>query len=376
MKSLKNKSLFLAFIIMIALFASGCQNIFIPVNVPVVLKEGIFSGIQSPQKISIQSFNVISSGVVQDITNNGNNLIILNRGTTFNIDTFNTDTQQLSSFVNSDKHELSALYDANDTGIYYIEKTIEPNSGNLDSQLLWTDINKNITRTISNPEENVNQFFSTNESNQVVYSNNNNELVLADNEGNRTVYKTLRDYPILSIDYIEDAQGFVFIAYDPVKEEKTNLYYAKIKDDSLELSPSLIAENVNSFDINDVTNQVIFIKNGGESQSIGTWKTSDIKSSTIATGHFGTVKFTPNGENIIYTQYSPNYDSQSQSIWVMDANGDNPLQVTAPLKLSSQVFCHPNKSILYFSAETNAASTNSTVDSVPSQTYQIMYKID
>ena len=376
MKKLKRSIVFFVFVVTTAIVTSGCQNVFIPSNRPVVIKEAVSSALRSTHQISIQSCNEIASGVVQDISNSGNNIIVLNSGTTFTIDLLNTDTRQLSAFINSDKKELSALYDTHDTGIYYIQKVVEPASENVNSQLLWTDINKNITRIISTPEENVNQFFAINESGQVVYVNNSNELILADSGGNRTVYQPIRDYSILSVDYIEDAKGFVFMAYDPAKEEKTNLYYAKIEDGSLELSPSLVVENVINFDINKVTNQVVFIKNSSEYQTIGTWKTDDTKTTTIATGNFGTANFTPNGENIFYSQYSANYDSQSQSIWMMNANGDNPLQVTAPLNLNSQLICHPNKSILYFSVEKNAESANTTEDTVLSQTYQITYKID
>ena len=376
MKNLRRKFLVFATIITIVLLSSGCENIFIPVNRPVVIREGVSSALQSDQQISIQSYNVLASGMVQDISNSGSNIIILNAGATNTIDLLNTDTQQLSSFINSDKKELSARYDAHDAGIYYIEKVVDPASVNVNSQLLWTDTNKNITRIISTPEENVNQFFAINQSGQVVYVNNSNELILADSEGNRTVYTPIRDYSILSVGYLEDEQGFVFMAYDPAKEEKTNLYYAQIKGGSQELSPDLVVENVLSFETNHAANQVVFIKNSGESQSIGTWKTTDTKTTTIANGNFGTASFTPDGERIFYSQYSANVDSQTQSIWIMDKNGAHPLQVTAPLHLNSKLICHPHKPVLYFSVEKNARNIDATEDTVLTQTYQLTYKID
>jgi len=344
--------------------------------VPVVLRNELISNNPSPQQISIQSYTMASPGIVQDITNSGNNLILFTFGTTYNIDTYNTETKQLTSFVNSDKKALSALYDTFDTGIYYAEKLVDPMTGSVGSQIIWSDVNKNTTRVISLPEENVIQHFGIGDSGQVVYANNNNQIVLSDNEGNRQVYNVLNNYNILAVDYINKEKGFVFIATDPQNEERTNLYYTEIKDESTELSSNLIAENVSSFDINDLTNQVVFIKDSGDSQTIRSWTTNATSTSGIATGNYQSARFTPNGERIVFTQSTPKADTQAQSIWIMDVDGKNSLQLTAPLNINSEIICHPYKSVLFFSVEKSSDSISSTDEHTLSQTYQLTYKID
>jgi len=374
-----SKWIFLGFILMLTLVAGGCQSLFIPKNVPIVLWNGLPSNTQASQQITIQSYDAVSPGTIQDITNSGNALLILNSGnpaSNFNIDSYNTDTQQLSPFISSDKRELSALYDALDTGIYYVEEAIDPITGNNSSQLLWTDINRDTTRIISLPEENVVKYFGIGESNQVVYSNTNNEIIMADNQGSRQVYKTSQNYNILSVEYMINAKAFAFISTAPTGAEKTNLYYAEINPNSNEIIPRLVNENVIDFNINNGTNQLIYVNNTGEKQSIGLWSIDSDLTTTVSTGNFRTAKYTPNGKKIIYTQYLPNVGSQSQSIWIMDANGKNPLQVTVPLKLNSQVICHPSKSILYFSVDTTTEDGNTSGDGILSQTYQIAYKIE
>ena len=244
----------------------------------------------------------------------------------------------------------------------------------LTSQIIWSDINKNTTRVISLPEENVTQNFGIGDSGQVVYANNNNQIILANSDGNRQVYDVLNNYNIQAIDYIYDQKGIVFVATDPQNEERTNLYYAQIKDDTNELSAILISENVSGFDINDLTNQVVFIKNNGDSQTIRTWKTSASNSTGIITGNYDSARFTPNGDRIIFTQSAPNSDSQAESIWIIDANGKNPQQLTAPLNLSSQIICHPYKSELFFSVKKNTDSVDPTTGRILSQTYQLTYK--
>lgn len=45
--------------------------------------------------------------------------------------------------------------------------------------------------------------------------------------------------------------------------------------------------------------------------------------------------FTPNGERIVFTQSAPDSDNRTESIWLMDVNGENALQLTAPLNRST-----------------------------------------
>ena len=376
MKKTQNKVIFLCFIFLTLITSSGCQNLFIPNNVPVVLHNDPILNNPSPQQISIQSYTMVSPGVVQDITNSGNNLILFTFGTTYNIDTYNNETMQLSTFVNSDKKALSALYDTFDTGIYYAEKLVDPITGSVGSQIIWSDVNKNTTRVISLPEENIIQRFGIGDSGQVIYANNNNEIILADSEGNRQVYDVLNNYNILAVDYINQEKGIVFIATDPQNEEQTNLYYSKIKDDSNKLSSTLVAENVISFNINDLTNQVVFIKNSGDFQTIRSWNTSSTTTYGIATGNYGSARFTPNGERIVFTQSTPNSNNKAESIWIMDASGKDPLQLTAPLNINSEIICHPYKSVLFFSIEKSSNSISSADEHSLSQTYQLTYKID
>ncbi len=376
MKKTLNKVIFVCFIFVTLFLGSGCQNLFIPTNVPVVLQNTPVSSNPSPQQISIQSYTMTSPGVVQDITNSGNSLILFTFGTTYNIDIYNSETMQLSSFVNSDKKALSALYDTFDTGIYYIEKLVDPLTGSVGSQIIWSDVNKNTTRVISLPEENIIQHFGIGDSGQVIYANNNNQIIIADSDGNRQVYNLLNNYNILAVNYLSQQHSVVFIATDPHNEERTNLYYTKINDQTNELSATLITENVTSFDVNNLTNQVVFVKNSGDSQTIRTWDTAASSSSAIATGNFRSARFTPNGEHIVLTQTTPNSDSLAKSIWIMDANGKNPLQLTAPLNINSEIICHPYKSVLFFSVEKSSDSISSTDEHALSQTYQLTYKIN
>ncbi|WKY45477.1 hypothetical protein Q5O14_05150 [Eubacteriaceae bacterium ES2] len=371
------KILSFAFLSILCLISfCGCENIFFPYNVPVVLQENQNSQTDSPQEATIVSYQVISTGLVQDISYSGSNLLILNNAAPYSINIFDTSNNQLSTFSSSDKQQSSAVYDSYDTGIYYIEETANQDSNTTDIQLVWSDVSKNTTRIISNAEENVVPNFGIADQGNVVYGNNSNELILSDNSGNRTVYKNPNNGTLLQVAYIDDEPGFVFIAANPAIEDETSLYYARIPDDSNDLSPTLISENVSSFNVDKLNHQVAFVKNSGDSQSICIWQLNHSKPSVLATGSFGSVQFTPSGENIIYTQVATgNTDLKSQSIWIMDNNGNNPQQLTAPIKLSSTIVCHPFQSVLFFSIERNTDNTENYNARVISEIYQLVYQI-
>jgi hypothetical protein len=375
-----NKRFFIFGILFIELILfSGCQNIFIPQNVPIVIKEDIPLQSETPEEILIQSFNPISNGIVQDITHSGNSLILINTkdaGISYNIDLYDTDTQQLTMFISSNKRELTARYDTYDTGIYYVESMINSITEKPSSQLIWTDINKNTTRIISLPEENVMRFFGINKSDQVIYTNNNNEFIIADNQGNRKVYKTNESLNIMRINYITDSQTFVFIGSDPLNDDQTNLYYAKISNNSNELDPIIIEKNVFTFNLCTLSNQVIFIQDNGDKQIIETWDSEKKKATILSTGNFRSAQYTPNGEKIIFTQYSSNLDPKLESIWSMNTKGQEVTQISAPLSLTSSVIVHPFKSILYFSVEENIGNLISNKESIGSATYELTYRIE
>ena len=133
MKKAQNKvALLLCFIVSTLFMTCGCQNLFIPTNVPVILRDDSILTKSSSEQINIESYTRVSPGVVQDITTSGNNIILLTSSPTYNIDIYNSDADQLSSFVTSDKMILNGLYDSFDTGIYYAEKLIDPLNGNVD----------------------------------------------------------------------------------------------------------------------------------------------------------------------------------------------------------------------------------------------------
>ncbi len=376
---LNHNRLLVLFLLVTLFLITGCQNILIPNNVPIVIDEDPNSEVASPVEANILSYDLISNGIVQDISYSGSQLIVLNTGDAANpysISTLDTNSFLLTPFINSDKRQSCALYDSFDTGIYYIEETNDLSIDTIGTQLAWSDLNKSTTRIISSIEENVLPKFGTAESGKVAYANNKNELILADNQGNQRVFTNSKNYSLLKLAYLKNKAGFIFIATNTPDEEKTNLYFASLPKEGNELSPILISENVIHFSINDLNNQLIFVKNNNDYQSIETWQFGDLKPTSLTTGAFGSAQFTPDGKSIIYTQISAaNSNLKNQSIWIMNAEGKDPAQLTAPVTLNSPIVCHPFKSTLFFSIEKRTDDVESYDARLLSDVYQVTYQI-
>ncbi|MGL4606396.1 MAG: hypothetical protein ACRCU3_02935 [Eubacteriaceae bacterium] len=357
---------------------SGCKNMFIPQDVPIVIEEKKTFNQSDNESIEIQSYSKIADGFIQDISYNGNALLLQTIDTNDlmnTIDLYNTETNQVNLFLKSDKEEVFSQFDSNTSGVYYIEENVDPLTNKINRQLLWTDLNKDITRIISIPEENVNANFGIGDLEKVIYTNTRGEIILSDNQGNRQIYTTSRNFIVSSISYLKSTNIIVFLSQDPSNEEKTNLYFAEIPEDSNILNIKLIDENVTYFSLNNPTEKLIYVKKSGDFQTISTWDFKTLSTVGVSSGNYKTAQFTPNGDKIIYTLSPPSQEAESSSIWLMDVNGKNQLQITSPIKLNSQVICHPFKSTLYFSTETEESFNYLTKAHTLSEAFQINYEV-
>lgn len=380
----KNKWIALLLFLTLPFFLGGCRSFLVPQDKPLALNNTLLQQKNPQSKMEILSFENIGTGTVQDISYDGSTLLLLNTTEappiTYNINLLRVseNENQLTSFVNSEKHQLSAKFDEYAKGVFYVEKGMDTGNEKSSNQLIWTSIDKSVTKTISSPEENVNSNICIVDDSSVIYSNSNNQIVMATSEGDRRIYHTVRSIPVHDIQYYPKNNAVIFTGTDPTDDQKTNLYLSEIKDGSDELSSTLIDENVINFDINRQNGSIIYTQNYGDSNRIMSYSISKgAQPSVVSEGNFTSAAYTPNGEKILYTQFSSINTKTSQSIWIMDANGKNKLQISAPLTLTSAIIAHPYKSTIYFSIEKKRETATSDTKGQPiSQIYKIDYNIN
>ncbi|MDO4289348.1 MAG: hypothetical protein Q4C55_09200 [Eubacterium sp.] len=355
---MKMKTKILTFgLLALSLVCGGCKSVLIPEDKPLVLDQRSWLSSASQNDIEILAYEAIGTGSVQDISYDGSTLLILNPTQTtpvsYNVDLlrFTEEGNRLTSFLSSEKSQVAAAFDPYAQGIFYVEETDAENSP-VAKQLVWTSIDKSTTRTISSQEESVNAAFYTISDSQVLYTDSSRSLIFADANGRHEVYSTTYNLDIQQVAYLPESQTVLYTAKSPSDENKTNLYRSELKAGETVLTSALIDENVLDFDLNADSGLLFYIKLNGSSREMMRCNVNNYSTPTaIAKGNFTSVTATASGDQVLFSEYSSTNSKSSQSIWIMDSNGKNQLQITAPLTLTSEIIAHPYKSTIYFSAE-------------------------
>lgn len=360
-----------------AIFLSGCRSLVIPQDQP------FFSTPLTETNVTISSFDILSSGTLQDISSDNEQLLLLNTTdtlpTTYNIDVFDTTASDnhMTNFVNSDREKLSAAFDTNSHGVFYVEQTTSPTSQTI-NQLVWTSEDKRTTRTLSNTEESVNPTFHILDNGQILYSNNAGQIVITDATGNRTDYQLDTALSLIDLDYHPDSQRFVFLASTNNSGSEKNLYTAVVNAQNELSTPIQIDSNVLNFDLKQDGSGLIYTRISNEQNQI-VYRSFNLteRPQTLLEGSLSSASYTPDNNQIIYAQFVDSTEQSCCSIWSMDASGSNSVQLTAPLNITSPIIpVAGQNNILYFSVEASRTNLTSNTHSSQSIVYRLEYTLD
>lgn len=366
---------------------SGCRSFFIAQDKPILMEARYRQNQSRQEKVKINAYQSIGRGVVQDISDDGSSLLLLNTSAAppinYSMEMVQIDdgSNRMISLVTSEKRQLRMHFDNALKGVFYtVENEFAGKSGKFYNQLSWTSIDKSATRMISDAEESVNSQFFTYDNQKVVYTNEKNEIIFADAEGNRQVYHLEGNLTLGStIAFLPEKNIIIFMGTDIDKEPQANLYSATVNDNSNTLSPKTIDKNILNFDFNPETGEIIYIKFYNSTRQMISANANDDQNNKkiISTGDFTSAVFSSVNDKIIYTQYSPQGLRSNQSIWIMDKNAQNKIQLTSPLSLSSTIIVPPKETALYFSVEEQVSDTLGEPQTrQTSQIYRIDYTIN
>lgn len=365
------------------LLLAGCQNFLFAENVPFTWKDEYDSEQARQNRLHISNYESIGKGVIKDLSHDGKHLLLLNTSTvppiTYSAEILSPGDNEnwLISFLTSEKKQQNMAFDDGSLGLFYVEEN-SGKAGATVNQLAWTSGDKSTTRTISAPGENVNSNFAVYEYDKVAYANDKNEVILANTSGERTVYSTGGLISIGKIYYSQSDNNLYFTAADPQDENIAGLYRAPLSETN-ELEPERIDKNIVDFSLNDTSGQLVYIKFHHNTRRLAYLDLDNgtRRGKVIGEGNFTSCRFTPDGEYIIYTRFSANNLRSNQSLWITDKDGKEPLQLTSPLYITSDIFFHPKEKTLYFSAGTQGgATTGDTGDQNISNVYQLSFTIE
>lgn len=379
----KKITVLLAILLTASCLMGGCQNFLFAENVPFTWKDEYDSEQARQDRLHIDSYEPIGKGVIKDLSHDGRHLLLLNTSTvppiTYSAEILSPgdNENRLISFLTAEKKQQSMAFDDDSLGLFYVEEN-PGKAGATVNQLAWTSGDKSTTRTISAPGENVNSNFAVYEHDKVVYANDKNEVILADTAGERTVYSTGGLISLGKIFYCQSDNNLYFTAADPGDENIAGLYQAAIGETN-ELEPERIDKNIVDFSVDDANGQLVYIKFHHNTRRLAYLELANTKrrGKVVGEGNFTSCRFTPDGENIIYTRFSANNLRSNQSLWITDKDGAEALQLTSPLNITSDIFFHPQEKTLYFSAGSQGGiSTSDTGDQTASNVYQLSFSIE
>lgn len=372
---------FCILLIFFSVFSGGCQSILISQNEPITVQSSFFDpdDVQNGEQLSIDSISKLGHGIVQDISTQNNALLITDTTKappiTYNVNLLNLSDNALSSFVNSDKQQNNAIFDSDNNGVFYIEKNASDSTAT-NSQLVWTSIDRTVTKTISNPNENVQNTLCLANNQTVLYLNIDNEIIQKDLAGHQKKYQTQNHYFIDKMRYQSGSNTLYFLGKKDVDDEFDNLYSATLEtneqgQDTNMLKTKQIAQDVIDFDINDKNTQIAYIEKFNNSHQIVSINLSNMQKRNIKKDNYNSIIYAQDNSHIIVTKSDNNGEQDQQSIWIINQDKKTQQQLTSPMLISSPIIPSKDKNSLYFSVQKN--NSTSSLNLYDQIIYQITY---
>lgn len=347
------KTKLLCLLILLTLLLSGCSSILFLKDRPMPMRDE-----NSIPTAEILEYQYLTAGVVQGYDPQKQTLLLMDRSSAapasnaINIFDQNAENK-LSNLILSDKIHHMVRFDENKEGIYYLQQESAP-TGNLDTgignqQLMWTSLDKSITETISHPDYSVTSPFCFVHDDSVLYANSKNEIIVTDHNQRREVYKNVENHQISQLAYDPELNKLIYIGQTP-KDEKKRLYMVDMSEENLK--PTLLDSNVAYFDYNRHTGTLAFIQETNTDNKLYTYNLRDPQPPVILySGNIKRVFIAPDDSGVFFTRGSKPTEQPLEAIYYTDLLGKNIVQITAPLKLVSNIMIEPNSQNLYFSIE-------------------------
>lgn len=388
------KTLPLLITVFIALLLSGCSPFFIRNGEPVIIsnsqqtEDNARNTSDNANTLTIDNINSrLTDGIIYDISRDGDYLLVGKQTRTptsessetaesyYNLSTYAFETDQSNTLLYSNKNQANGLLDHKNKGYYYLE--FSQNGEEYDAKLLWSDLEGDTTKNISNSKESVSPGFSMIDEDLVIYGNQNGEIKLVDHQrtlfnpdGTIHSYKMSKKLPIVKIDFLEKHEIAFFTAFNE-ESRSFDLYYVYLTKDNPQ--PVLIQQNVYFFDLYAKSNTLLYSTSGEkDTQKLVRLDILDNTRTILKEGYIGLFAFNSTGERIIYSEKS-DPSSNSQNLWFMDIEGKNQIQLASNLNIAGdRIIFHPHKSTVYFTVFT-LNEDNSDARKISYSVYTIDY---
>lgn len=371
MKSLI-RILFFGCVIISAFLLPGCTSILIPQNTPLSFKPPFQSEKKNGNEVKTITMTNIGDGTLYDVSESGNMLLLFETTKvppiSNNINLLKTETKTISSFISSDKRLTDALFDKDNCGIFYTEKSADTSTGG-NAQLFWTSADRRTTKSISEPSEKIQSPLSLIKKNTILYINKDNVIVEKNINGNGKTYQTPNHLFIEKMIYDPNQHDLIFLGKKTEDAEQVDLYKASMWNNEMDengnfiLTPKCIARNAFDFSLSSDNKHIAYITVFNKEKRISIYDNETNRIKNIAHGAYNTITYLPDNHRIVVTKNNEFGNQNYQSLWLLSDAGDSTEQLTSPILIMSKVIASPRSNEIYFSSNKENGQNTADVNS-------------
>lgn len=333
-------------LILIVLLVSGCSGVLTPENTVLTVEPDVRNS------AAITSFTARQGGRVQDLSADGSQVLSIGQtaaGTrSAALDIYDTASESLVNLISSDVEIGSAMFTSK--GIYYSRRTVRNQLTDDLYQIMWYSLDKSTERTITVGDQTSTGVFTCWGDDQIAYISSNHNLVLADSQNETERFELDKNLSVKKIAW-SPSENALFLLGTTNDGETDDLYKMTINRNGT-LDKSRVASHVIDFDYSENSGTVAYIHQELTDQGLylTTAQTGFAKGYCILRAQLNSVRFTEDGHSVIYTQAVAESNTSNQSIWKTSIDTVSPIQISAPMQLTSNVCSAADQSPVYFSA--------------------------
>lgn len=354
----------LAVIVILSSVGILYSNSYIRRDVPVLVdKDNDVT--QNMTQTNILSYDEVCDGMIYDI-NDDNDKFLVTLPTLTDIQTglqadkeymsvnlFNTKTSQMRPFNFDLTDHVSACFDKDISGVYYISS-----DKNQNRTLLYTTIDGSKTKTIAGKEE----YISTGvvrAGDDVVYGTSDGKIKIADKDGNKKILYELDDrFTIKKVRYFSKSQLCIIQA-----ENKSNNQTPLFMIDTASGDIKVIDNNVEDFDANESSYSIAYISKLEEENQVYLYDIFNAARKFEKSGLIENVFFNDRGTLIAYIERVKK-EATIFNIGLIEKSGSNNIRIISDIKLSNKKIIFKGKDTIYYSELLNSSDKASSVTNI------------
>ncbi|NMC56817.1 MAG: hypothetical protein GYA50_06325 [Eubacteriaceae bacterium] len=320
---------------------------------------------QNVTQANISSYDDVCDGIIYDINDDNDKFLVtlpiqtdIQTGlqadkSYMSVNLFNSKTSQMRLFNFDLTDHVSACFDKDIGGVFYISS-----DKNQNRKLLYTTIDGSKTKTIAGKEE----YISTGvvrSGDYVIYGTSDGKIKLADKDGNKKILYEMDDrFTIKKVRYFSKSQLCIVQA-----ENKSNSQTPLFMIDTAAGDIKVIDNNVEDFDANESSYSIVYISKLEDENQVYLYDIFNAARKFEKSGLMENVFFNDAGDMIAYIERVKK-EATAFNIGLIEKNGVNNIRIISDVKLSNKKIIFKGENTIYYSELVNLSDKTNSVTNI------------